>query len=133
MKSFQPLVISRLKIMLLTILALAFVSSSLAQVPALVQTNFDVMLKAVKDGVYGSFTSAGSPEFKTTYTQESFNIVKEASAPRLAQGYEATYLSSLNLKGYTVFLWKLTYSDGGDDSLVTVSVENGFVIGFLIQ
>ena len=133
MKSFQTNGVSKVRTMLLAVVFFALLSSSMAQAPVLVQTNFDVMIKAVKDGVYGSFVSAGSEDFKTKYVQDSFNIVKDISAPRLAQGYEAIYPSSLNLKGYTVFLWKLTYADAGDDSLVSLSVENGFVIGFLIQ
>ena len=133
MKSLYTNVVSKLRIMSLALVLLALASSSMAQAPLLVQTNFDIMIKAVKDGVYGSFISAGSEDFKVKYVQDSFNKVNDISAPRLAQGYEAIYLSSLNLKGYTVFLWKLTYADAGDDSLVSLSIENGFVIGFLIQ
>jgi hypothetical protein len=120
------------KIVLLVVLIVSL-SSSLAQPPQVVQTQLDIMLRAVKDNIYASFVSAGTDGFKTTYLQDSFVLLHDFVASRLAQGYEATYLESLNMRGYTVFLWKLSYTDDGDDSLVSLSVENGFVAGFLIQ
>ncbi len=104
-----------------------------AQAPILVQTNATIMIQAVQNGIYGSFVSAGSPEFKDRYTQEAFKVVSEAFSPRLAQGYEVSYLTNLKLHGYEVYLWKLSYNDGGDDSLVSLSIQNGYIVGFLIQ
>jgi hypothetical protein len=87
----------------------------------------------VKDNVYASFVSAGTDEFKANYVQDSFDLLRDFAASRLAQGYDATYLGTLNLRGYAVFLWKVTYADGGDDSLVSLSAQNGYVAGFLVQ
>ena len=114
-------------------MVLAICASSFAQPPQLVQTQFDIMMRAVKDNVYASFVSAGNEEFKTSYVQESFDLLRDYIAARLAQGYEATYLGTVNMRGYAVFLWKLSYTDGGDESLVSLSANNGYVAGFLIQ
>ncbi len=112
-----------------------FASLSLvkAQAPTLVETNMTIMLNAVKDGVYGSFIAAGGIDFKETFTQESFQIVSEQLSPRLIAGYDIRYLESLNTQGYVVFLWKLSFADGGDDGLLSISVQDGFVVGFLMQ
>ncbi len=118
---------------LLASVVLFMASLSFAQPPQSVQTQFDIMLRSVKDNVYASFISAGTEEFKAGYVQNSFDLVREYIAARLAKGYEANYLGTLNLNGYAVFLWKLTYTDGGDDSLVSLSAQNGYVAGFLIQ
>ena len=61
------------------------------------------MLKIAKDNVYASFISAGTEEFKAGYVQNSFDLVREYIAARLAKGYEANYLGTLNLNGYAVF------------------------------
>lgn len=122
------------RLLLITVLALfSFSSFSFAQAPVLVQTNATIMLNAVRDGIYASFVASASDEFKASYLQEYFDVVVEDNASRLGQGYEATYLSSLNIEGYVVYLWKLTFQDGGDDSLLSLSVQNGFVVGFLLQ
>jgi len=122
------------RLLLITVLALfSFLPLSFAQAPVLVQTNATIMLNAVKDGIYGSFIASASDEFKASYLQEYFDVVVEDHSARLTQGYEATYLSSLNIDGYVVYLWKLSFQDGGDDSLLSLSVQNGFVVGFLMQ
>lgn len=118
---------------MIAVLVLTFISLSFAQPSQVVQTQFDIMLKSVKDNSYARFVSSGSEEFKSKYVPESFEMLRGFMAERLAQGYEATYLTSLNMRGYTVFLWKLSFQDSGDDSLVSLSVANGFVAGFLIQ
>ena len=118
---------------LLASFILTMVSSSFAQPPQLVQTQFEIMMRAVKDNVYASFVSAGTEDFKATYEQESFDLLRGYIATRLSQGYEATYLGTVNMRGYAVFLWKLSYADGGDESLVSLSANNGYVGGFLIQ
>ncbi len=134
LKIGKPMKISRCFLRIFLVISMVCIlSSSLAQAPQLVQTHFDIMLNAVRDNIYGSFVSSGTEEFKTKYVQESFDLLNDFIASRLTQGYEAIYLSSLNLRGYTVFLWKLSFQDGGDDSLVSLSVENGFVAGVLIQ
>lgn len=124
---------SRFALSAVSVCLLACLSFSLAQAPIVIQTNVNIMLGAVQSGLYGSFVSAGSDEFKASYTQESFNVLREQNAIRLEQGFEATYLTSINSKGFVVFLWKLTYNDGSDDSLLSLSVQNGFVVGFRIQ
>ena len=123
-----------LRILLVSLIAL-FIGLPLAkaQAPDTVQTNMTIMLNAVRDGVYGSFIAAGSTDFKETYTQESFLTVSELLAPRLRGGYDIAYLDSLIMKGYVVFLWKLSFANGGDDSLLSISIQNGFVVGFLVQ
>ena len=104
-----------------------------AQAPEAVEANLGVMLEAVQSSSYEQFLGSTSTEFKETYSQESFDAVSEFYTERLAAGYDLSYLTTLNSNGYVVYLWKMTYQDGGDDGLVSLSISNGFVGGFLIQ
>lgn len=114
-------------------ISLVAVASAQEAAPELIQTNMDSMLTAVALGSYDSFIASGSPDFKVSYSAAAFALVSEAKGARLSAGYDATYLTSLNVNDYVVYLWKLSYSDGQDDSLLSISVANGFVVGFLIQ
>ena len=123
------------KYVLALVVSISILSAASAQeaVPALIQSNMDSMLTAVALGSYDSFITSGSPDFKISYTAEAFGLVNEAEGARLSAGYNATYLTSLNVEDFVVYLWKLSYSDGQDDGLLSISVANGFVVGFLIQ
>ena len=54
-------------------------------------------------------------------------------APKLLAGHELSYLGDLRQHGYHVTLWKVSFKDGGDDALATLSVKDGKVGGFFIR
>jgi hypothetical protein len=51
----------------------------------------------------------------------------------MKKGYDATYLGELKQSGCKVYLWKLAYKDGRDDTLARLSLKDGKVAGFLLQ
>jgi hypothetical protein len=52
---------------------------------------------------------------------------------RMKKGYDTTYLGQLKQQWSQVYLWKLVYKDGGDDTLVRLVLKDGKVAGFWLQ
>ena len=93
----------------------------------------DKLLKAVEANDYDSFVADGTAEVKAALTRQMLEGVSAQMAPRMKKGYNATYLGELKQSGCKVYLWKLAYKDGGDDTLARLSLKNGKVAGFLLQ
>jgi len=93
----------------------------------------DKLLKAVEADDYGSFVADGTDTFKAAITKERLEMVSTHLAPRMKKGYECTYLGELKQQGYQVVLWKMTYKDGGDDTLARLVLKDGKVAGFVLQ
>jgi len=81
---------------------------------------------------YTAFVADGEARFKEL-KKEQFDSVAAKIAPVLKQGYEVTYLGSLNQRGYHVSLWKVGLKTGGGDLLATLSMKDGKVGGFFIR
>ena len=93
----------------------------------------DRLLKALEANDYDSFVADGTAEVKAALTKQMLEGVSAQMAPRMKKGYDATYLGELKQSGCKVYLWKLTYKDGGDDTLARLSLKDGKVAGFLLQ
>lgn len=82
---------------------------------------------------YSEFIASGSPQFQKL-TQARFDQVAAQIGPRLKSGNTLTYLGELHEHGDRVSLWKITFSDGGDDALATLARStDGKVDGFWIR
>jgi hypothetical protein len=90
------------------------------------------LVSAIENADYAGFTGDGTDMFKAM-TKEQFAAVAAKLGPKLKGRDALTYLGDLKQKGFHVTLWKLTFKDGSDDSLITLSVKDGKVGGFLIQ
>jgi hypothetical protein len=104
--------------------------AALAQAPAEIESTMKKMLSAVQAGALADFVAAGDPEFRAGMTKPMLDSVSQQLAPRLRQGYTASFLGRLNQQGFTVYLWKLEFKDGMDDILVTLAAKGGQVGGF---
>jgi len=93
----------------------------------------DKLLNAVEANDYDSFVADGTAEVKAALTKQMLEGVSAQMAPRMKQGYDASYLGELKQSGCQVYLWKLCYKDGGDDTLVRLTLKGGKVAGFLLQ
>ncbi len=91
------------------------------------------LLRAIEANDYDSFVADGTPEVKAALTKQMLEGVSAQMAPRMKKGYNATYLGELKQGGCQVYLWKLAYKDGGDDTLARLTLKNGKVAGFLLQ
>lgn len=114
-------------------LALFVAAPAFAAKPAKATQLLQTLLTAMQSGDYERFIAPADATFRAVVTKDKFMTVSEHFAPRLKQGYEALYLGKLNQQGYKVYLWKLQFSDGGDDHLVKLSIRNGEVGGFWVQ
>lgn len=110
-------------------IALAAESQTAAE-PTAEATVMVKLLTAIRTNDYKGFVADGTPKFKAGLTKEIFGELTAHLAPRLKQGYAKFYLGRLNQQGYQVYLWKLTFMDGGDDILVKMVVKDGMIAGF---
>jgi hypothetical protein len=97
------------------------------------RATLDTLLKAVEANDYESFVSDGSDAFKTGITKPMLQGVSDQLSPHMKKGYTCSYLGELAQQGCRVLLWKLTYKDGGDDTLAKLVLKHGKVTGFLLQ
>ena len=108
-------------------------SVAFAQAPPQIEATMKNMLAAVQAKSLRDFVAAGDASLKAGMTQRMLDSMSAELAPRLNQGYTATFLGTLNQEGYTVYLWKLAFKDGKDDLLVTMAVKDGKVGGFFLR
>ena len=91
------------------------------------------MLAAIQSGSPEQFAKEGNDTFKQDATQSVIDKAKEDFGDRLKKGYQTQYLAELKQKDHKVHVWKITFTDGGDDMLVRVSFRNGKVAGFFVH
>jgi hypothetical protein len=91
------------------------------------------LLTAVQNHDYEAFVADGTDEFKSRLTQRIFARVSAQLSARMKKGYSTSYLGQLKKQGHQVYLWKMAFSDQGDDDLVRLVVQNQKVGGFWLQ
>jgi len=90
------------------------------------------LINAIEKSDHDAFVADGEPAFKGL-GKEPFAGVAAQLAPKLQNAHELVYLGDLRQKGYHVTLWKISFKDGSDDLLATLSVRGGKVGGFYIR
>ena len=90
------------------------------------------LIKAIEVADHATFVADGESGFRKM-TPEQFATVAAQLGPRLKAGYEIAYLGELRQRGYHVTLWKLSFKDGTDDALASLSTKDGKVGGFFIR
>ena len=90
------------------------------------------LIKAIKQSDYEAFIADGEPAFQQM-KKEQFAAVAGQLAPRFQAGFEISYLGDLRQRGYHVILCKISFKDGRDDALATLSMKEGKVGGFFIR
>jgi hypothetical protein len=109
-----------------------FAALSSAQAPQ-VEATLKKMLAALQDNSVPDFVSEGDAAFQAAITPPMFDNLSRQLGIRMKKGFTATYLGTLKQQGYTVYLWKLGFSDSGDDILVTMAIRDGKVGGFWLR
>ena len=124
-----------MKSLLTTIIiaSIACASTRAAEAPAEAKAASATLISAITTNDYAAFQAQGDEKFAKALTKDLFDKVQTQIAPRLKAGYEMTYITDLNRQGHKVTLWKLTFNDGGDDAVATLSMKDGKVTGFFIQ
>ena len=90
------------------------------------------LIKAIATADHAAFIADGDAAIRQM-TKERFAAVAAQLGPRLQSEHETTYLGELRQRGYHVTLWKLSFKDGTDDALASLSVKDGKVGGFFIH
>jgi hypothetical protein len=54
-------------------------------------------------------------------------------APRMKEGYDIAYFGNLKQMEYEIYLWKLSFADGGDEFVARMTVNRDKVAGILIN
>ena len=120
-----------------SIVALALVATTTIGVAAepdpSVQRITDTLLAAIAANDRVAFVANATDAVAGGTTPEVMSALSQHLGARLKQGYEHTYLCALKQAGHDVYLWKLTFTDGGDDVVVRVVLKNGKVAGFFLQ
>jgi len=93
----------------------------------------NTLLAAIVTNNYDVLVANAAPALKTRITKETFAQVSTQLSPRLKKGYKPQYLGSIKQQGVEVFLWKITYQDGGDDMLARLVIQENKVAGFWFQ
>lgn len=93
----------------------------------------NTLLTEIAANNYDALVANAAPALKSRITRETFTQVSTQLSPRLKKGYNLQYLGSLKQQGVEVFLWKITYQDGGDDMLAKLVIQEGRVAGFWFQ
>jgi len=94
---------------------------------------FTTLMGSIEQQNFEAFQIPGSESFRTGISKQMFDQVSNVLAPRLKRGYQATALCQLKQRSCEIYLWKLTFSDGGDDRLVRLSVKADRAVGLLID
>ena len=97
------------------------------------ERTLDTLLTAIATNNYDALVANAAPALKTRITKETFTQVTTQLSPRLKKGYKPQYLGSLKQQGVEVFLWKITFQDGGDDMLARLVIQEDKVAGFWFQ
>ena len=90
------------------------------------------LIAAIENADYAGFIADGTDKFKAM-KKEQFDAVSASLADHLKDRSEFTYLGDLKQQGFHITVWKLSFKDGSDDALVTMSVKDGKVGGFFIN
>ena len=120
------------RICILAALLVASASGLLAGEPQKEDAAFsEKLLSAIQNSDYNAFVADGTEAFHGI-TKPQFDSVCTALGSKLKTAH-VTFLGELNQHGFRVTLWKLSFSDGSDDALATLSVKDGKVGVFWIK
>ena len=90
-------------------------------------------LAALMARSYDDFLLHADDRVMAALQKETIESLGDKLGPRLAQGFQLEPLGPLRRDEHVIQLWKLSFSDGGDDHLLLVSVKDGRLSGFVIQ
>jgi hypothetical protein len=94
--------------------------------------SLQTILDAIKTGNYELFLTVGDSDYKAGISKEMFDSVSTQLSPRMTEGYNITYFGNIKQLEYQIYLWKLSFADGGDEFVVRMAMNGDKVSGILI-
>jgi hypothetical protein len=100
--------------------------------PEEVETLFGKLMTALNENSYDALVAEGDSNFQAYLRPQMVNGVSAQLAPRIAVGFESSYMGVLDRVTYLSYYWKLTFGDTQDDLLARLSIKDGKVHAFYI-
>jgi RNA polymerase sigma-70 factor (ECF subfamily) len=97
------------------------------------QSLAEELLAALQGNDYDAFVAKGAPFFRAALDRARFDDASAQLSGRLSQGHRVTLFGTLRRHGMVDWLYKLEFSDDGDDALVTLAMNGWQVAGFLVS
>jgi RNA polymerase sigma-70 factor (ECF subfamily) len=91
---------------------------------------FAELLQAIQTNAYDDFVTKGSASFKAALGTGLFHTINADLGTRLAVGYQTTSLGGLRRGKAMLWLFRLEFADGGDDTLLSMATEAWQLVGF---
>lgn len=92
-----------------------------------------VILDATASKNYELFTTVGDAGYKASITQQMFDDVSEQLASRMKKGYSFNYFGEIKQGNCPIYLWKLSFEDGGDEFVAHMTMNGDKVAGIFIE
>jgi RNA polymerase sigma factor (sigma-70 family) len=97
------------------------------------QSLAEELLQAIHGNDYDAFVAKGSPFFRAALGTSRFTWLSEKLGRRLAQGRHVSTFGSLRREQHMDWLFKIEFTNGDDDALVTLAMDGWQVAGFHID
>jgi hypothetical protein len=97
------------------------------------QSLVEELLGALRADAYDDFVAKGSATVRAKLSPAEFHAASGQLAGRLGQSYGTSLLGQLQRPNHVDWLFKLAFANGGDDALVTLSMQAWQVAGFWVD
>jgi RNA polymerase sigma-70 factor (ECF subfamily) len=97
------------------------------------QSLAEELLSAIQGNDYDAFVAKGSAAFRAAVATARFAQLSAKLGGRLSQGHRVTTLGSVRRPEHIDWLFKIEFSDDGDNALATLPMDGWQVAGFLIN
>lgn len=93
-----------------------------------------VLLETIAEEDYEAFLATGTEAFQRGISKAMFTGVSRQVASRLQAGHALEYLTEIHQCEHRIFLWKLSFHDGGNQFIarLVLTVESQ-VAGFMLN
>jgi len=109
-------------------------ASSEIAAPAEAEKMLKLLLENTRTGNYEAFLAPGTERFQQGISKEMFFGVAKQVASRLDAGYVTEFLTEIRQCEHRVYLWKLSFSDGGNQFIARLALTtDGKVAGFMLN
>lgn len=97
------------------------------------QSLVEELLRAIQGNDYDAFVAKGSAGFRAAIATSRFGSLCKNMDARLSAGYRVSILGNVRRVDHSDWIFKLEFSDEGDDALVTLAMDGWQAAGFLIN
>jgi len=102
--------------------------------PPEAENTLKLLLDATQAGDHAAFLAPGTERFQKGISKAMFDSVSKQVASRLQAGHTTEFLTEINQCEHRVFLWKLSFSDGGNQFIARLALaSDGKVAGFMLN